>query len=299
MEGYFLDDLVAYKKSTAIMAAVQLGIFEMLLEYKCIDYEFCRQSGWNVECFKIFLEYLTDIGYLKHIEGGWILSESLEQQMKGYKDLKIIARHENNLFQKWLQPENIITSIKSGVGRRSFDIEGFSSQENEIYHSIIYGKSLKLFGLKLFRRLQLNKPVSLLEYGRSNGEFQECFRGKYPNINFYQSDLDYKLNDEKYDVIVAVNSVHYVDNNQLYKTFERFYKSLNRGGILCISDFFYSKSSEFTSTLILDWITHGGIHNITVDIIVQLLQQCYFCNIEVEYVRNMATYMIVAYKQDD
>jgi SAM-dependent methyltransferase len=298
METHFLDDLAAYKKSAAVMAAVQLGVFEMLLECKRIDYELCEQAGWNLEYSKMFLQYLTDIGYLEYTDEGWILSESLEKQMSSYKELKVIAQHEINLLQKWLQPGNITASIKSETGRRSFDIEGFTSQEKEIYYSIMYGKSLKLIGLKLFRKLQLNKPVSLLEYGRSNGTFQECFSGKYPNISFYQGGLDYKLNNEIYDVIVSINTVHYIDNKQLNEIFRKFYQSLNRGGILCISDLFYSRESEFNSTLMLDWLTHGGSHNITVDTVVQLLQQCSFHNIEVEYISNISTYMIIANKQD-
>ncbi len=73
------------------------------------------------------------------------------------------------------------------------------------------------------------------------------------NVTFLEEDI-YNLNfGEKYDVVVAVLSIHHLDSEQKRKFFARVYKALNAGGVFIIADIVKFDSAEETLLKENEW----------------------------------------------
>ncbi len=291
-----MDDLTAYKKSVGIIAAFKLNIFDIILKNNYIDEQICMQYGYNFEYCQLLLRFLTDNKYLNYINDRWQLSQELSSQKDNLVHLEAIIKHENNLVEKWLLPESIVSVIKGSTNHRTFDLQGFSNYERECYDEAVYGKCSKVLALSLYRILIKKSNIKFLEYGRRKGLLLENVKKYCKNI-VYSDYIDFNENiNMKYDLITCVNTIHYYNEDILIEKFSELYRNLNDTGVLCITDMFYASENIFNSTLLLDWLTHGGIYNITVDSIVNILKRVGFSEIECRYMINISSHMILGKK---
>ena len=181
MQNQLLEDLFAYKKTTALLAAFQLGLFRQIKEYGCLNQNICRRLGWNERYITLLCIYLTNEGYLIDAGEGWQIHKDFEKQLIPFEK---IGEHENILYHKWLSPEMIASSVQSETGGRLFDKEGFAQNDQLAYDNIMYGSNVNLIVFHLIRKIKngMTSPVRYLEYGRSNGRIGQVLKKQISEI---------------------------------------------------------------------------------------------------------------------
>lgn len=295
MQNQLLENLFAYKKTTALLAAFQLGLFRQIKEHGYLNKGMYHQLGWNERYAELLCIYLAREGYLVEAAGGWQMNKDFEKQLDSFGK---ICEHENALYHKWLSPEMIALSVQSDTDSRLFDKEGFSSEEQNAYDNTMYGDNVNLITFFLIRKIKCGRasPVRCLEYGRSAGRLGQALKRYILEINIDVVALDQSIESQSsYDVILIYNTIHYKTPNEWKMVFGQFKKVLNKDGFICIIDVFYKEDNLFLSTVLLDWITHGGVNNICSQEVIEQLRSISFLKIEQQFIDSISTNMIFIY----
>lgn len=296
MKEKFIDDIFAYKKSAALLAALQMGIFEYICEKGMINLSICKEKNWNPEYLYILLEALSAYGYLvSEKQKEWYIKEEFKNQFtlaEGYRNL---INHECNIFGNYISPELIRECIQSDSGNRPYDKEHFSKKQQKDYDKAVYERSSIVIGYQLYRKIRQNKNCKILEIGRTNSIYSDFLKKKNNNLKL---DFIYDIEHlkDKYDVIVMTNTVHYYSDNKLVKILNHIYSHLSENGFLCIADMFIENDSCFNTTLYIDWLTHGGIHQIYLDNVLDEIEKLKYKNVEYIYLENISTFLVYAFK---
>lgn len=294
MQNHLLENLFTYKKTTALLAVFQLGLFRRIKEYGCINKKMFSQLGWDEKYTELLCVYLADEGYLSYLDGCFQLSKDFEGQLDTFEK---ICEHESSLYHKWLSPEQIVSSVKITEGRL-FDKEGFTPEEQVAYDNVMYGSNVNLIAFHLLRKIKRDKASSMrcLEFGRSGGHIGQALKKHIPEISIDIVSFDQNIESEfLYDVIVIYNTIHYKTPEDWETTFCQMKKMLNENGVICIADVFYKEDNIFGSTVLLDWITHGGVYNIYSHEVAEQLRGN-FTKVEQQFIDSISTDIIFAYK---
>lgn len=273
-----LELIMGYKKSSAFMTAYETGILERLHSNSANTQELSEATGMNPDYLSIFLLYLSSMNLVKEQEGKWMLTEDLESSYAQLQTLDGILSHEKNIYQRWMYPERLEQSLKSETGKREFDQIGFSKEEKKLYDQTMYGSNLKVMGLRIYRELRAFKNPLILEYGKSKGAVLQALKGTgYPLKGYYMSDesiqnAEYAERDigleiltdlgreQRFDVIILYNIIHYFDKNTFQSRISMLKEVLKDHGRILIIDLFYQRENLFSSNILLDWLTHGGVY---------------------------------------
>lgn len=296
MQNQLLESLFAYKKTAALLAAFQLRLFRQIKEHGCLNKGNCQQLGWNERYTELLCIYLANEGYLSEVDGGWQVDKYFESQLDTFEKICV---HENALYHKWLSPELIVSSIQSAKDSSPFDLEGFAPEEQSAYDNAMYGNNLNLIAFHLLRRIKHNRTSSIkcLEYGRSAGQVGQALRKHISETSVDVVMLDQSINEQStYDLILIYNTIHYNPPEDWDLIFNQMKKSLNESGIICIADVYYKETNVFQSTLLLDWITHGGVYNIYGHEVAEKLQSIGFAKVEQQSIESISTDLFFAYK---
>lgn len=289
-----IDVIVSYKKSVAFFAAYKIGLFDYIKKHGCFGTEICDHYGWDKDVFRLFCLFLIDEGILIEQNNKYYPSKETERQIVATRN---ICEHEINLYDRWITPEHIIDAIREGYGNRKFDKLGFSPKEKMAYDRTMYNSNLDLIAFDLLRRLKKSRlfGMDVLEYGKSCGKLSKTLKKYIDTLNITSLNLDDELPlKKKYDLILIYNSIHYrLEWSELYTL---FLNSLRKNGVLCIVDIFYDNNSEFSTCILMDWITHGGIHNLYSDEVCKILNQVGFKNIQKRTINKITTQIVYAYK---
>lgn len=295
MQNHLLENLFTYKKTTALLAAFQLGIFRRIKEYDCMNKDICRQLGWNERYVELLCVYLGNEGYLSYIDGCFQLSKDFESQLDAFEK---ICEHESSLYNKWLSPEQLVSSVKTEEGRL-FDKEGFTPEEQSAYDNAMYGSNLNLISFHILRKIKRDRtfPVRCLEYGRSDGRIGNALKKHVPEMSVDAVSLAQNIKDQSvYDLILIYNTIHYKTPEDWEAVFYQMKKALNESGVICIADVFYKEDNLFQSTVLLDWITHGGLYNIYSQEVAEQLKSSGFAKVEQQPIDAISTDLLFAYK---
>jgi len=296
MRGRLLENMFAYKKTAALLAAFRLGLFRQIKEHGCLTGALFRQLGWNEKYTELLCIYLTGEGYLTAAGDAWRISAEFESRLDAFE---LICRHESSLYHGWLSPERIAESIQSAQEGRLFDKEGFTRQEGDAYGKTMYGANLNLIALHIFRRLKLDRasPVRCLEYGRSEGQMGLAFKKHLFHASIDTAPLGHVIDSgASYDVIFIYNTIHYKTPGEWKDIFRMMRGALGDKGVISISDVFYKEGGIFESTVLLDWITHGGVYNIYSHDVIGDLRAIGFTKVEQRAIDSISTDLIFAYK---
>ena len=298
MHNQLLDNLFVYKKTSALLAAFQLGLFRQIAEhsYICWNKEICSKFGLNERYAELLCVYLANEGYLVKVDSGWQINQEFEKQLDAFEK---ICEYETALFHKWLSPRLIVSSVKSAKDNRPFDKEGFAPEEQDAYDNTMYGDNVKLIAFHLLRKIKsgMTFPVQYIEYGRSDGRIGGTLKKYISDIYVDIVSLDQTIEDKLlYDVILVYNTIHYKTHEEWEKIFPKLKKLLNENGFICIADVFYSDDNAFQSTVLLDWITHGGVYNIYTQEVIEQLQSIGFAKVERRSIESISTDLLFAYK---
>lgn len=290
-----INAIVSYKKSVAIFAAYEMGLFDYIKKNRYFDLKICEAYRWDKDVFRLLCLYLKDEGILVEQNNSWYLSNNAERKIEA---ISKILEHEKNLYDRWITPEKIIDAIREGYGKRKFDKYGFSNKEKVAYDKTMYSSNLNVITFELLHKIQLNRilGIDVLEYGRSYGEIARVLQKYVECLNITSLSFEDKLPaGKKYNLIMIYNSIHY--RQEWENMFKKFFDILKNDGILCIIDIFYDNHSDFLSTILMDWITHGGIYNIYSADVCNTLTQVGFKDVQKTTVTTIAAEMIYAYKR--
>lgn len=295
MQNHLLENLFTYKKTTALIAAFQLGLFRRIKEHGCMNKKMFSQLGWNERYVELLCIYLDNEGYLSCTDGCFQLSKEFESQLNTFEK---ICEHERSLYYKWLSPEQIVSSVRIAKGRL-FDKEDFTPEEQVAYDNVMYGSNVNLIAFHLLRKMKCDKTSSIrcLEFGRSSGYIGQALKKHIPEISLDIVLLDQNIESQfLYDVIVIYNTIHYKTPEDWQTTFSQIKSVLNENGVVCIADVFYKEDNVFRSTVLLDWITHGGAYNIYSHEVAEQLKDSGFTKVEQQFIDSISTDIILAYK---
>ena len=297
MQNQLLENLFVYKKTSTLLAAFQLGLFQQIKEHGCLNKVICCQLGWNERYVELLCIYLANENYLIEVDGGWQINKDFEKQLDTFGK---ICEYENVLYHKWLSPKMIASSVQSDTDSRQFDKEGFTPTEQNAYDSTMYGNNANLISFHLIRKINRDRisPVRCLEYGRSDGRIGHVLKKYVSEISVDIVSLDQTIEEKSlYDVILIYNTIHYKTPEEWVKIFPILKELLNENGFICIADVFYSEKNVFQSTVLLDWITHGGVYNIYNQEITEQLRSLGFEKVEQQSIDSISTDFFFAYKE--
>ena len=296
MQKNLLQDIVAYKKTSALFAAIQLGLFEIAKKYDILSNDICIKQGWNNSYFEMFCTYLEGEGYLERVEKGWKVNIELQKKID---DIEMICKHESCLYHKWLSPDYIVLSIKSAKGNRPYDIEGFNFIEQIQYYNVMYGNNINIIVFYFLRRMRYcnESNIRFLEYGRSNGKIGEILKKYIPKAEIQSTTFENLQKIEKsYDIIFIYNTIHYYSLDDWKSNINILMDILDEEGVICIVDIFYEKERDFQSVVLLDWITHGGDCFLEYEDICMLFFEFECVNIEKQYIELLNMDLIFIFK---
>lgn len=291
-----INDIVKYKSSVALFAANKLNLFEYLQNHQYFDLSICEDNNWNTDTFILFCKFLEGEGYLSRNEDRWYLPENIRAKILSSK---MLFEKENMLYENWINPELIIEAICMGEGNRTFDKQLFNSNEQKVYDDIIYGKNLHFITFDLLRKMKnkLFVGMNILEYGRSEGKLSRILEKYFDTSNIISLGLKDKLDHKrKYDLIVIYNSIHYKKSGEWINILKMLKDELKEKGVLCVIDFFYNTSTAFSSTLLIDWLTCGGVYNASCQEAIEILKTAGFNDFMRNTLGEISLDMIYAYK---
>ncbi|MDR0287985.1 MAG: hypothetical protein LBI03_09830 [Clostridiales bacterium] len=295
MQSQLLENLFSYKKTATLLAVYKLGLFRQIKEHGGMDKDICRQLGLNERYTELLCVYLKSEGYLSLIDGVFQLSKEFEGQLDTFEN---ICEHENSLYHKWLSPEQLASSVSALEGRL-FDKEGFSPEEKIAYDNAMYGSNVNLISFHIYRKIKCDGiyPIRCLEYGRSYGCIGQALKKHISEIKVDTISLGQTIGDQiSYDVILIYNTIHYKTPEEWQITFCQMKRTLQKNGIICIADVFYREDNLFQSTVLLDWITHGGVYNIYDHEVAEQLKDSGFAKVEKQPIDAISTDLLFAYK---
>lgn len=296
MQNQLWENMFAYKKTAALFAAFQLGLFRQIKEYGILKKDMCYQLGWNESYTELLCIYLVRECYLTEVDSGWQLNKNFEKMLDSFEE---IYEHENTLYHKWLSPDMIVSAVQSDTDKRLFDQEGFSSEELNSYNKTMYGNNVNLIAFHLLRKIRhiRESPVRCLEYGRSTGRIGQAVKKYIPKLYIDVVTLGQNIETQlSYDLILIFNSIHYKTPQEWKIVFDQLKKILKEDGFICIIDVFFEEGNFFLSTVLLDWITHGGIYNTCSQEVIDQLRSIGFTKVEHQFIDTISTTLLFTYK---
>ena len=294
MKSRWIDDPILYKKSAALFAAIDSGLFTVLREQKGLTLYALKDLGWTPDYTLLLCLYLEGEGYLQKKDGKWSLSDAFE---KKYHSFMLTCKHERNLYERWITPQEITKAVRAVYpDSRTYDQKGFRVDEKVVYDALMYTDTTDIIALYLLRKLPANRPLKLLEYGRSKGRMTEKLAKKIAVHNtICEQTQEIEFLKDSFDVIFMMNTVHYLSAEAFSKRITEMKQMLKKGGLLCIADVFYQNDTVFHSTVLLDWLTHGGIHHLFLDETCKELRACGYGEIGHQFIENIFIHLIYAY----
>lgn len=291
-----INDIVMYKKSVALFAANKLKLFEYMSNDHYVDLTICEQNNWNKDALTLLCTFLEGEGYFERKNNKWYLSEKTKKQLSLSK---IILENESMLYQKWINPDSITETICKKNDRKKSNKNSFHPEEQAIYNKLMYENNLHFIVFNLLRKIKSLHSINtkILEYGKSAGKISHLIKKHISESKTVFANFDTPLNmDNKFDIIVIYNSIHYQSSEKWIEIFNTLKRLLNDTGIICIIDFFYEKEDDFKSTLLIEWLSCGGIYNISYEETAQLLYSSGLNSLQKETLKGTSLDIIYACK---
>lgn len=302
--------IIGYKKSAAFFTAYQLGIFKYMKDRAVDAKELSSDLGLDHKMSCMFLKYLVSIGFLQSVDGKCQLSDEFSETIGQLDELEDILTHESNLFHKWISPDSITSSMIAGYGKRLFDVEGFSQAERLTYFKAMNGRNIDIIAFWIYREFGSRANINSLEIGRSLGRISLSLKNKLVGMNMsivmkrellssyeYQTKESLQEHNPKiltledydfsgiYDLVCMYNTIHYYSRQEAINLFRNLRKCMKEQSVICIADIFIKEKDGFADSCLLDWITNGGVYNLSSE--------------EVESILNEAGFKITSHKTID
>jgi hypothetical protein len=252
--------LDCYKTASAFFTAYDIGLFDMLYELRASTEIIAQKLTVDVAMCKLLLYKLKESQWICGQDNLWYLEEEFREEYPYMKSYKAQIDHEMNIYNRLMSPELIVKSLKSEYGQRPFDKTGFTLEEQETYNQAMYGENVQLIGLQMFRMLRNRKEINGIEIGRSNGVLVSQLKKLGLKFETAVVTNDVIPASNQFNVVILFNTIHYWDEAYCKKQFAEWKKNLTEDAQIFIIDFFYEDGDKFTSNILIDWITHGGIY---------------------------------------
>lgn len=269
----------AYKRAELVFAFYKSGVLEVLDGIRQ-THEIAEALDLDLSALELALEQAERFGLVhRTVED----SISLDEMTKG------IIEFEESLSIGWGSRWRILSILRDGLRRRSFDDEGISVFRT-LYQRAMHGKIVRfrvLLGLHLAR---ICSDMHIMEITAGPGDYLSVILDRWPTCTgrlWQISDLRSSMNEilqphvmngrvnyghpltmESFDFCFVLNAVHWSPLSQMLPL---IWNNIRPGGCLLIDDLFLENdaiSAEFG----LDWLTHGGIAYRTLSDLVETLQ---------------------------
>lgn len=222
-----------------------------------------------------------------------------------------IIHHEANIFSSLMYPAKVKQAIIAKDGQRDFDLKGFTKKKQKLYDNTMYGKSLKIIALNIMRAIRRKKNPAIIEYGRSRDRvLNELTQMGYQFQGFCMPDEEIRRNEnlewignhdriielseeEKFDVILFYNTIHYYSKAVLYQKLMELKKILKQDTMIVVIDIFYEQGNFFTTGVLLDWLTHGGINFIKQESVEEAFKECNFATLKTANLKEVNCKMMI------
>lgn len=255
-----LDFLNGYKAISAFFAAYNIGLFDVLSEKEASADTLANSLNADETMCRLLFFKLRESHFVMEKNRLWFLDEAFIEEYRSIDRFKAQIDHEFNIYNRLMQPDMIISSLKSGYGNRPFDKSGFTDEEQATYERAMYGENVKLIALQLYRLLRSLHGIKAVEIGRSKGAILEKLKDLGLKFDSESVSDGAVAASEKYNTAIIFNTIHYWNESDLHKQIDQWKERLTNDARVFIIDFFYEEGDEFVSNILIDWITHGGIY---------------------------------------
>lgn len=296
----FFREIWGYKCSTVLIAAWEIGIFDLLLMKECSVKELAELTQSNSQILEMLIQALGFCGMLEETEEGIKIRPENIRPLQQLKKNQNLLSHEMNLLNRWNHPEHVLARLKETIVKKDYISDAFTIEEQKDYFAAMNEGNLELLLIAIRRECTISSHTTMLEYGRSIGGMSKLCTDKWEGIHCdicvdkafenVSNELyeglrgkagirilcEEEWNQNTYDFIFLYNSIHYYQPSELIALLDHFYQVLKPGQVLCISDIYAEEKDVFYAGVLLDWITHGGTNQRTFQELLLLVEQTQF-----------------------
>lgn len=257
-----IDTQVAFNAARAIMAAAELGIYEVIGKNSKAADEIAAKCKTHPEATRHLLDCLVGIGYLQWSNGHYSLRPKYHKWLLKESESNLIGKLRFQLIE-WEWMGKLEEYVRTG---KTLDLHG-SATEKEWQ---LYQEGMRDLSITVAKELAPKIPVPknathMLDIGGSHGLFSIELCKKHPGLTSTIMELPAAveaasaiakrydttnrvtyvagnaLNDdlgaEKYDMIMINNVVHHFTDQQNHALAKKVTRALKPGGIYAIGEF--------------------------------------------------------------
>lgn len=295
------DALLSHRLSAALVAAEATGLLGELAAGARTPEQLVAALRLKADALGLFLKFLSAAGIVREEGGGFRLAET------NYEWLRPAIAFEARLRESWLSPEAVVDVLRLGLQDRGFEQQRASDEFARLYRATMCGATQASLARQVVRLSGAGwgEEMCSLEIGRGIGMLSVLLRRQHARAateliplapapalvcesSGEQSHADAKPVSSwaeivpaagRFDVIFVVNGIHWLRVAEAAEVFKRLLAGLSHRGQLLIADMFLPDGDEprgeglIPWIFLLDWMTHGGTHLLTVREVEQRLAE--------------------------
>ncbi|MDO8916051.1 MAG: methyltransferase [Coriobacteriia bacterium] len=248
------------ESSRALIAAVELGLFDALLDRPRTAAALAADLGYDESGVEALLDALNGFGYLKRRDGVYSLRRSAKRWLTTRARFSMVRPF--GLFGVlWGELDDIEERVRSGGAR---DFHADRTPEFWRRYEIGLGEAARLTASSIARSVKLDSPPArLLDVGGGHGAFTAAFCERHPGltatvldlpgaaavgreltaargltdrVTYVEGDLTADDWGSGYDVVLVFNVLHVLTPEKAADAVAKAHSALVPGGTLAIVD---------------------------------------------------------------
>lgn len=267
-----------WQELLAVVAAIELGIFETLFKQPASARELAEKLGYDLRATETLLLALANLKHLLETDGRYSVADDIaavvaDKKSPAYAPNAIL--HQRNLLERWITIPEVVRSGKQ-VPRP------YTKKRREVFiHSMddaSRGSAATIVDLCLKRQPDIH---TVLDVGGGPGTYARVFAERgidvtildqpqvieivepelspWPRIKMVPGDFNEGLPAGRFDLVLMANIFHIYGPEKDQELLSRARQALNEGGVAAIVDLVRGRSSRaplFALTMLVN--TDGG-----------------------------------------
>lgn len=263
------DALLRARLGPALLAADEVGLLEAVAERPRDVAELAHDLALDPEALALFARCLTDAGLLVTKSDALTLVAKLPPRP--------VLALEQRLAVGWLSRDAIVTVLRAGVRARPYD-QIADPEFDAAYALALANDEVKSLASVLIAIAGGPRGLRALEIARTGSILAPVLGEAVSSVVLASPRAGIRFGDlcpeaGRYGLIAVVNAVHWLDGAMKQTAIPRLLAGLSKGGVLAFVDIFLDGDGARTSSsFLLDWLTHGGIHSLDAEDLTSSLQ---------------------------
>lgn len=295
------EHLIGYKSTVLLLITFEMKVFDFLKSPRTA-HDLAKQLKADPRAIDIILEALWTLGYVEK-DGEYYFNTSFANEYLVSSSSAYLGDMfllEGEIFRGLVTPETLRETAKLGHDPSRYWRILSDDSFRRVYTKVVYSPHTQAHISRVFAKRVATKSPTVLEFGRSNAQLSEHILKFFPSASVivlpfqdenptcpatlnhmkWITELE-ELQDRCVDVVLIQNTIHYLSDSELTEWIRKLAMKGTDQARIFIHDFFVDHLEELSmnkvkASLLLDWITHGGIHHLdSTEVVATLRANCY------------------------